>query len=115
MQVKDIMTKRVESCAADHTLDCAARIMWERDCGCVPIVDHENRVVGILTDLDICMAAYTKGLPLSAIQAGEAMSQQIFTCSPHDDIREAERQMESKQIRRIPVVDGERRLIGMVS
>lgn len=68
MKVQDIMTADVETCRLDDTLDRPAAIMWERDCGVVPVVDDESRIVGMLTDRDICMAAYTQGRPLPEIR-----------------------------------------------
>ena len=59
--MSELMTRDVASCEMEHPLACSAKIMWERDCGCVPVVDDDNRVVGMLTDRDICMAALTRG------------------------------------------------------
>jgi len=64
MNASDVMTKTVRSCSAGDSLQRAAQLMWEGDCGSVPVVDSDNRVVGILTDRDIAMAAYTQGRPL---------------------------------------------------
>src|SRR5262245_6101900 len=64
MEVREIMSTDLETCRADDTLDRAARLMWEHDCGVVPVVDHEGTAVGMITDRDICMAAYTQGRPL---------------------------------------------------
>jgi CBS domain-containing protein len=64
MKVSDLMTTAVRSCGTGDNLQLAAQIMWESDCGIVPVVDGDGRVVGVITDRDICMAAYTQGLPL---------------------------------------------------
>ena len=70
MKVQQIMTKTVSSCLPDDTTNQAARIMWERDCGFVPVVEGRasQRVVGVVTDRDICIAAYTKNRPLDQIR-----------------------------------------------
>ena len=63
MKVHEIMSTDLATCQSEDTLNCAAQIMWERDCGVVPILDQGSRVIGMLTDRDICMAAYTQGRP----------------------------------------------------
>lgn len=89
--------------------------MWEADIGAVPVLDDKARVVGMLTDRDICMAAYTQGLPLSQIIAAEVMSKSIVTCAPTDTVARAEELMRANAIRRLPVVDGQRHVVGIVS
>jgi CBS domain-containing protein len=93
----------------------AAQIMWEADVGCVPVVDAENRVVGMITDRDIAMAAYTQGRALEAISVESAMATQVYTCSPGDDVSSAEERMQKFQVRRLPVVDSAAKLVGIVS
>ena len=73
MKVKDLMTSDVKSCREYNTLHTAAQVMWDYDIGCVPIVDHENRVIGMLTDRDVCMSAYLQGVPLTAATVTSAM------------------------------------------
>ena len=68
MKVADSMTRDVRACSVHDSLNAAARVMWENDCGCVPIVDSQGRLVGIVTDRDICMATYTQGVPLEDVQ-----------------------------------------------
>ncbi len=117
MKVEQLMTKAVSSCAPNDTVNEAARIMWERDCGFVPIVENgaRRRVVGVVTDRDACMAAYTKGRPLEQIRLREIMSSAVRTCRPGDDVREAEQTMRSAQIHRVPVVDDASQLLGVIS
>ena len=57
MHVSELMSHPVVMCPADATLDQAARLMWEFDCGTIPVQDTDGRLVGIVTDRDICMAA----------------------------------------------------------
>lgn len=115
MNVSDLMTQGVQSCGIDDTLARAAQIMWERDCGCVPVVDGNQRVVGVLTDRDICMAGYTQGKSYAEIPVTTAMAQHVFAVGPSDAIEAAERLMRDKQIRRLPVVDGTGKLRGILS
>jgi CBS domain-containing protein len=113
--VQLFMTDRVCSCAADQTLNAAAQLMWDHDCGAVPVLDEQRRLVGIITDRDICMATYTQGLPPSAIRIGDIMARHVHTCSAGDSLERAAALMAEAQVRRLPVVDAERRLIGLIS
>ncbi len=70
MKVKDVMTSPVLFCAPETNLAAAAMIMWESDCGALPVVSHETKVVGMITDRDICMAAATKHRLASDIAVG---------------------------------------------
>lgn len=117
MKVEQLMTKGVATCTPGDTLNEAARIMWEHDCGVVPIIGEGDapRVVAMLTDRDICMAAYTRGRPLSGICVRDAMSREIQSCSPATDLAEAEGLMRSAQVHRLPVVDDAGQLLGVIS
>jgi CBS-domain-containing membrane protein len=96
-------------------LDHAARLMWEFDCGIVPIVNDEGRLEGVVTDRDICMAAYTQGRPLANIPVGTAMAKQVIAAHADDRIEQAEELMRDHQIRRVPVLDSDSRPVGLVS
>ena len=115
MKVEQLMTSDVKSCREYNTLNTAAQVMWDHDIGCVPIVDQENRVVGMLTDRDVCMSAYLQGAPLRAASVTGAMSKEVCLCRSDDDIASVERLMQEKQIHRVPVVDAEGRLAGIIS
>ena len=115
MKVSQIMQRSAQSCDANQTLDAAARIMWENDCGSVPVTDSVGRLVGILTDRDICMAAYLQGGPLHTLYVGSAMANQVFSCTPDDSLAECHAIMREHQVRRLPVVDGDGKLVGMLS
>ena len=115
MKIESLMTRDVRTCRADDSFAEAARIMWECDCGCVPVVDAELGVVGMITDRDICMAAYTQGRSLEEGVVESAMSHDVACCRPMDDVREAEELMRALQIRRLPVVDEDNQLVGLLS
>jgi CBS domain-containing protein len=115
MVVEDLMTSEVGSCRPFDTLDRGARIMWERDCGAVPVLDQDGRVVAMLTDRDICMAALTQGRPLSEMRVSSAMSRSLWTCRREDEVKDAEKLMRSHQVRRLPVVDADGKLVGVLS
>lgn len=115
MKVKDLMTTEVKCCAANSTLNTAAQMMWDNDIGCVPVVGQDGRVIGMLTDRDVCMAAYTQGVPLMGSLVTSAMSKEVFSSTPDRDIGDAEKLMREKQIRRLPVIDAQGLLAGIIS
>ncbi len=115
MLIRNLMTQNPRTCNPTDNLDVAARHMWEADCGALPIVDEAGKLVGIVTDRDICMAAYTQGRPLRDILVAVAMARQVITCRPDDDIDVAEASMRRVQIRRLPVVSAQGQLVGILS
>jgi len=115
MHIKDIMSHPVVSCPAGSTLDQAARLMWEFDCGIIPVVNDDGRLAGIVTDRDICMAAYTQARPLASIPISTAMAKQVIAVHFEDPIEQAEELMRDHQIRRMPVLDSESRPVGLIS
>ncbi len=115
MKVKDIMTTNVRKCFTSDSLATAAQLMWEHDCGCLPVLNEDARVVGMITDRDICMAAFFQGTPLSGIKVSTVMSRQLFDCTSNDDLSAAERIMREKKVRRLPVLNEGGRLVGLLS
>jgi CBS domain-containing protein len=114
--VSSIMTRAVVSCSGNDTLHRAAQIMWDRDCGAVPVVDAEGRAVGLVTDRDLCMAAYTRGRPLSAISVSSMLTGRLHTCAANTSIDEAMARMSDHRVRRLVVIDpNNRRLVGMLA
>lgn len=113
-QVGEIMSRSVATCRPEEPLHRAAQLMWERDCGCIPVVDSAGKVAGFITDRDICMAAYTRGKSLSEVPIGEVMSRKVVTCRSDEPIAVAEAMMRSHQVRRLPVVDNGR-VVGLLS
>ncbi len=115
MNVGQLMTQNIRACRLEDTLDIAAQIMWDNDCGCVPVIDAHRRVVGMLTDRDICMAAYTQGGSLRMLRVSSAMSKKVYSCKPEDTLAAAEELMRANLIRRLPVTDAEGHLVGIIS
>jgi CBS domain-containing protein len=115
MKTQEAMSHPLITAPASSTVDVVARLMWEFDCGIVPIVGDDGRLVGVITDRDICMAAYTQGKPLSEIAVSSAMATEIVACHSADAIESAERLMRESRIRRIPVLDQEDRPVGLIS
>ena len=115
MKVEELMTTDVGACRPFDSVDRSAKVMWERDCGSVPVVDQEGRAIAMLTDRDICMAALTQGRPLGEIHVSSAMSRRLWSCRPQDDVKEAEQTMRAQQVRRLPVIDPDGKLVGLLS
>jgi CBS domain-containing protein len=115
MHINEVMTHPVITCPMDSTADVPARLMWEFDCGVIPLVDGEGRLAGIITDRDLCMAAMTQAKPFHEIAVTSAMANDVVRCHPEDPIETVERQMSHYRIRRVPVVDAENRPVGMVT
>jgi CBS domain-containing protein len=114
MRAKDIMTKDPECCRRDDTAQQAARVMRDRDCGCLPIVDDAGRVVGIVTDRDLAVRGIASGKD-PATKLNDLMTPVATCCGPDDDLRDVEKKMAELQVRRIPIVDGGGRCVGIVS
>lgn len=114
MKVRDIMSADPACCAPVSTLEDAARLMTEHDCGEIPVIDSGRKPLGVVTDRDIACRAVAKGKgPDTPVQ--EVMSTPAITVSPDTDIDECCRIMEANQIRRVPVVDAQGGCCGMVA
>lgn len=110
-----MMQRNVAAVRPDETLEDVARLLRDRSCGCVIVIDEERKPLGVVTDRDICLAALRSGAALDAIQASAAMSTRLFSCGIHESIDSAERTMALHQVRRLPVVDSARRLVGILA
>ena len=115
MKVEDLMTKPVATCHVNDTLNLAAMRMWDHDCGALPVVNDDGRVTGMITDRDICMAAYTQGRALDELLVNSAMASHVIAAHPDQTIGKAEQMMAHFQLRRLPVIDADGRPIGIIS
>jgi len=118
MRVQDLMTEQVHSCRPEDSLEKAAQLMWDHDCGCIPVCTGGNgasNTIGIVTDRDICMNALFRGKALRDLSVGDAMAKEVRVCHSNDTLAVAERTMRDAQIRRLPVVDDTGALLGMIS
>lgn len=114
MQIKDVMTHNVECIPPETSLKEAAEKMASCDIGALPVCAND-RLVGMITDRDIATRAVAKGLDPSQTQVGECMTEHIVYCFEDEDVSEASRIMEEKQIRRLTVLSQQKRLVGIVS
>jgi CBS domain-containing protein len=115
MNVVELMLSPVHTCLKQDNLARASQIMWEHDCGALPVLDDLGDPVAMITDRDICMAAYTQGKPLSEIQVTTAASHHLASVPPDDSVEFALSLMAKHQVHRLPVVDRGGNLIGVVS
>jgi CBS domain-containing protein len=115
VKIEDIMTRNVRGCSPEDSLGVAAQIMWENDCGAVPVIDSAGRIVGIITDRDICMASHLQGGTLRDSTVASCMARDVKCCAPTDTPATVQALMQQNKIRRVPVIDRERRLIGMIA
>jgi len=115
MIVRDLMSENVHCCSPSDSLTRAAEIMWNGDCGAIPVVDEESHVVGIVTDRDVCMHALMSGQPLHDCRVADAMSADVCACGASDSVEAAQALMRRRRVRRLPVVDRDRHLIGILS
>lgn len=115
MKVREVCSLEVRSCRPDCNLAGAASIMWEQDCGVVPVVNEKNRILGVVTDRDICMAVATRPLLASQITVGQLMTGKPLFCRLDDDIKAAVRTMTTGAVRRLPVLNEAGELAGILS
>ena len=115
MKVKDVMTPDARAIWITQSLAAAAKEMWENDCGVLPIIKDDRKVVGMLTDRDICMAAAMRDRTPSGISVAEVMSAAIFSTTPEDDVAQALQLMREHKIRRLPVLNADGELEGILS
>lgn len=115
MRARELMTYPVITCHVNDTLASAARQMWEHDCGALAVIRDESVLTGMITDRDICMAAYTQGKTLEDLLVNSAMAPHVVSASADVGVEEIERLMAEHQIRRIPIVDTDHHPIGIVT
>src|SRR5258708_2351830 len=113
--VGQVMTRGARTCGPDDSLSRAAQVMWEGDCGCVPVVDADGKAIAMITDRDVCVAAFTRDLAPSKMLVSSAASRRLVTIREEDTLETAGSLMSRHQIRRLPVVDSKGRLVGVLS
>ena len=114
MTLKDVMTRGVREISPDSSLRDAAKQMKELNVGVLPVCDG-NRIVGVLTDRDIAIRAVAEGCDPDSTKSSEVMSPGVVYCYEDEDVREAARLMEKRQIRRLLVMDRNQKAVGIVS
>jgi len=115
MKVEDVITGNVKSCRPEANLSQVAALMWDYDFGAMPVVDDENRVMGIINDRDIAIAAATKGRLATEINVGEVVSGNVYACAFDENVNSALKSMRRERVRRLPVIGGAGKLAGILS
>ena len=115
MRVSAIMTTTPAACSSKANLGTAIEMLWSRNCGMLPVVSDEGKVIGVVTDRDLCVALGTRNRLAGEISVGEIVSGKLFACKPDDDVRVALSTMGREKVRRLAVINKEGRLEGVLS
>ena len=115
MKVRDLMTPKPLSCTVGTDLATVARLMAKADCGVLPVTDTGGKVTGIITDRDVCIAVAADDHPARQILAGAVAVKTVYTCHADDDATAALKTMKKQRVRRLPVVNPDGTLVGMLS
>lgn len=115
MRVSELCRSKPGTCAPDMNLSEAVARLWECDSGALTVVDAEGRPLALVTDRDIAIALGTRDVPASSLLVKDVMTRRLYTCLADDEVRNAIRIMIRNGVRRLPVIDSEARLVGMLS
>lgn len=115
MKVEDVMNRTVFTCKPQDSLRAAAQQMWERDIGCLVVVDDRNHPLAVVTDRDLLMCAYFSGTRLEDQRVARAMSKELHSVQYGQPLRAAEALMKAKQVRRLAVLDRTGSVAGILS
>lgn len=115
MKVKEVMTATPYYCQPETNLGSATELMWNANCGFLPVEGTDGKIVGVVTDRDICVALGTRNLLPGDVTVGEVMSGKLYSCDPDDDIHIALQTMKEGKVRRLPVIAKNGTLVGVVS
>lgn len=115
MKVRDVMMDSPVYCQPEHNLGTATELMWNANCGILPVVSNSGKPVGVVTDRDLCIALGTRNRLPGEILVADVMSGKLHSCSPDDDIHTALHTMRKEHVRRLPVISKDGTLTGVVS
>ena len=115
MKVQDVMTPEPQCCMSQDSLQRAAQMMVECDCGEIPVVDQQRKPIGVITDRDITCRAVAQGRNPLEMSVADVMSTPVVSVRETDDLEECCRLMEQKKIRRVPVIDENGICSGIIS
>jgi CBS domain-containing protein len=104
MKVKDVMTERVQCCTPETNLAAAAELMWNNDCGILPVVE-DGKLAGVITDRDICMALGTRNYPARDVIVRDVQTANVESCQAESDLQRAMEAMRRAKVRRLPVIN----------
>jgi CBS domain-containing protein len=115
MKVKEVMMGTPYYCQLETNLGSATELMWNANCGFLPVQAPDGKTIGVITDRDICIALGTRGRLAGDIVVGEVMSGKLYSCAPDDDIHLALQTMKEGKVRRLPVIGSKGSLVGVIS
>jgi len=115
MKVREVMTKKASFCGPESTLEEASFLMRKNNCGFLPVVGDGGNVIGVITDRDICIALGTRNRKPSDVRVWDVMPHKLFTCMEGDDIHCALKSLRGGRVRRLPVIDRDGSLVGVLS
>jgi CBS domain-containing protein len=115
MRAHEVMSRNVAAAHPQDSVERAARLMTDWDCGALPVVNDSGRLVGMITDRDITVRVVARGLDARNARVAQAMTCEAYACHGNDHVADCMRVMSRHQVRRIPVVDDVRRLVGIIS
>ncbi len=115
MKVKKVMTTNIGFCFSEENLSKAVEIMRQRDCGAVPVVDGEKKILGMITDRDIAVAVGSRNRTAAKIKIGEIIEKRVFSCQETDDAEDTLKVMRRAKVKRLPVVGEKGLLVGIIS
>ena len=115
MKVKEVMMGTPYTCRRETNLAEAAELMWKGNCGFLPITGADNKVCGVITDRDICIALGTRNKLAGEVAVGEVTEGKLYSCSPEDEIHLALLTMQEGKVRRLPVIASDGSALGVLS
>lgn len=115
MKVKEVMMNTPYICHKETNLGEAAELMWKGNCGFLPVLGADEKICGVITDRDLCIALGTRNKTAGAVQVGEVMTGRLCACSPEDDLHVALITMRDGKVRRLPVIDAGGKAVGVLS
>ena len=115
MKVKEIMTGTPYTCRRETNLGEATELMWIGNCGFLPVIGEDEKICGVLTDRDICIALGTRNKVAGEVTVGEVASTRVYWCSPEEEIHVALLRMRDGHVRRLPVIDADGKPVGVLS
>jgi len=115
MKVKEVMMRTPYACHLDTNLGAATELMWKGNCGFLPVLDSTGKIRAVLTDRDICIALGTRNVLAGNLTVAEVIHDKLLTCSPDDSLQDALRIMRDGHVRRLPVVNPESKVVGIIS
>jgi len=115
MRVVEVMTNKTVSCSPETNLAEAAVLMWKNSCGFLPVIGEGGNVIGVVTDRDISIALGTRNQRPAEVRVWDVMPKKLFTCTSEDDVHSAMKTMRTATVRRLPVIDPDGALVGVLS